>query len=339
MTGRQKFGYVYRSQINNDVGTVQYVRSPYNPFNDTVSSIPQKGEGMGDMIKSMYDQAQPKMMGQGLALPGQGLKLPGQGLKLPGQGLKLPGQGMGVMPGGNIILPGEGQPGAGLLPGDALKMKLLRTIARKQKGRGKKLSMSKTLPKMKNYKMMGAGILLPGGGRGKIMDFVMKKIVPSLMKAVKIPTNSKTMKAVGGLVSKALDKAKSGKLSQIVSHLTKTLLPLLTALKMKHMGGSGTKTISGVLKDNRSSLAISLGKGLYNAFKWYINRVSKQKGQAPIFGSGLSGNGKFKDFWKKFKTGFKKVLKPGVKVLGGVATALGVPELGIPLSIAGQLIK
>ena len=43
-------------------------------------------------------------------------------------------------------------------------------------------------------------------------------------------------------------------------------------------------------------------------------------------------------FWDDFYTGFKSVFKPGAKILGGVATALGQPEFGIPLGLLSEAL-
>ncbi len=50
-------------------------------------------------------------------------------------------------------------------------------------------------------------------------------------------------------------------------------------------------------------------------------------------GDGLGGSF-FKDFYK----GFKMVFKPGAKILGTVATAVGAPEIGIPLTAVSGLM-
>jgi len=58
----------------------------------------------------------------------------------------------------------------------------------------------------------------------------------------------------------------------------------------------------------------------------------------------MKGLGKFIDtlkdpkFWKDFKKGFSMVFKPFSKVFGPVATALGVPELGLPVEAIDNLL-
>ena len=65
------------------------------------------------------------------------------------------------------------QEGYGMLPGDALKLKILKNMSRK---RTKQISGAG-----KSYKMIGSGISLPGSGKGNITNFIVKKVVPSLL--------------------------------------------------------------------------------------------------------------------------------------------------------------
>jgi hypothetical protein len=43
-------------------------------------------------------------------------------------------------------------------------------------------------------------------------------------------------------------------------------------------------------------------------------------------------------FWGDFKKGFLSVFKPGTKILGGIASALGQPEFGVPLEILSSAL-
>lgn len=43
-------------------------------------------------------------------------------------------------------------------------------------------------------------------------------------------------------------------------------------------------------------------------------------------------------FFSGFIDGFKAVFKPAAKVIGAVATAVGVPEVGVPLGVVGSLL-
>jgi hypothetical protein len=226
-----------------------------------------------------------------------------------------------------------------MLPGDALKMKLLQQMTRKRTKRQAGAGESRSRDLGKHYKLLGNGLILPGAGKTNILKFVVGKVVPSLMKTVGIPKGVVGIAKIAKMVSQALDMSKSGKLAQVVSHLTKTLLPILTAAKMKHMKMRG-RGVAEMLSGKKNSLLENLGKGMLKAFKWYLNRGAKSRGLKPIFkGSGIHlPGGSFANFWKGFKKGFKMVFKPGAKILGTVATAMGQPEIGIPLTAVSGLL-
>lgn len=191
-----------------------------------------------------------------------------------------------------------------LLPGDALKMKLLKQMA------GKGVSASRDLGGP--YKMSGSGIL----------DFVIENIIPKLMKVVGIKEGAVSKNQLKNIISKSVGLLKSGNLENITDHLSKTILPILTHLKM---GGNGKIPL---VKKNK--LISSLKKGLVKSLKHYVSK--KQGGKGMLGGS----------FWSDFKRDFMKLLKPGAKlaskVLGGVATAFGQPEIGVPLNILSEAL-
>jgi hypothetical protein len=245
------------------------------------------------------------------------------------------------------------QEGYGMLPGDRLKQKLLKKMVREKKmgklGRGYAdpsgsghvksygTSYSKTLPGMKAYPLKGMG------GKGDIMSFLMKGVVPNLMKSVGISPSAIPLTKIAPMVSKALELAKSGDLASIISNLTKTLLPILTHGKMKTIGvkmsGQGIMDVV-----HSSGLDKKLASGLFNAFKYHRNRMAVAQGKRPPYPKGHSGSGlnlpggSWGSFWKGFKKGFVSVFKPGAQILGTVASALGQPEFGIPLTaIAGAI--
>lgn len=274
------------------------------------------------------------------------------------------------------------QEGYGMLPGDELKMKLLKKMVREKKmkslgdrvktkpisggklnyatskapyettGRNKGASYGKTYPAMKAYKlkgmsgvgMCGKGLTLPGGmaiGGADILGFVMKGIVPNLIKSLGINPKALPIKKIVPMVGKALQLAKSGNLSSIINNLAKTLLPLLAHGKLKTMGQKMTgRGIMNVLKSAKYGLDKKLASGLFKAFKWYLNKSAKQQGLKPVFkGSGVNlPGGSWSNFWKGFKKGFTMVFKPGAKLLAPIATAMGVPEIGIPLGLIGDAL-
>lgn len=279
------------------------------------------------------------------------------------------------------------QEGYGMLPGDELKMKLLKKMVREKKmkalgdrvktepisngkileggkalmatsrapyatiNKNKGASYSKTLPGMKAYKLRmskggigGSGLSLPGGmimGMGDIMGFVMKGIVPNLIKTLGIDPKALPINRIAPMVGQALKMAKSGNLPSVIKNLTKTLLPLLAHGKIKTLGAKMSgQGIMDLLKSAKLGLDKKLASGLFRAFKWYVNRNMKKKGLKPYFkGSGVNlPGGSWDNFWKGFKKGFTMVFKPGAKLLAPIATALGVPEIGIPLGIVGDAL-
>ena len=262
------------------------------------------------------------------------------------------------------------QEGYGMLPGDQLKQKLLRKMTRAKKmkqlghpaqgqgltlpgGRYNGASYSKTLPGMKAYKLKGMGgsgccrgrgLTLPGGammGKGDVMGFILKGIVPNLVKSLGINPRALPIAKIAPMVSKALDLAKSGNLPSIINNLTKTLLPLLAHGKLKTIGAKMSgQGIMDILKNAKLGLDKKLASGLLKAFKWYLNKSAVSQGHKPLFkGSGVNlPGGSWGSFWKGFKKGFVSVFKPGAKILGGIASALGQPEIGIPLTaVSGML--
>ena len=184
-----------------------------------------------------------------------------------------------------------------ILPGDALKLKILKQMVKEKKMKFK--------------------------GSGGMMDFISGKVIPNLMKKVGIPQNIVPNGFLKNIISKSMEMVKDGNMSSIIDHLSKTILPLLANLKSKSMGGNGIMTAGYGKK--KPTLIKALSKGLKSDFKQYI------KGSQELTGRGLmlSGSGG----WEDFKRGFLSVFKPGAKILGQVASALGQPEIGIPLSL------
>ena len=231
---------------------------------------------------------------------------------------------------------GKGSSGQGLhTGGDGLRLA-------GQRHRGGRISMSKSYGTMKNYEMKGKGISLPGGmymGSGDVMAFLMKGVVPNLAKSVGVDLSTIPIRKITPIIGKAIKMAKAGDVKGIVDNVSKVLLPFLAHGKLKTMGA---KLSGGGIKDVLGEVSYRLQKplatGLYKAMKWYLKRGYEQskKGQSGR-GLGLPG-GSWGNFWKGFKKGFTTVFKPGAKVLGGVASAMGQPEIGIPLEIVSGML-
>lgn len=215
-----------------------------------------------------------------------------------------------------------------ILPGDALKLKILKQMAKQRlKGNGKKLTgvnMSRDLGQP--YKLKGDGMF----------DFLASTIVPALARKVGVSSDVISDDKIKNIVKKATSaiglvaNGKTGEATNIFNNLSSTILPILTKLKDKSMGGNGYNSVGyGKMK---VKLINSLSKGLKDSFKYYIKNKKNRKG---IKGYGnIAGMG----FWDDFYTGFKSVFKPGAKILGGVATALGQPEFGIPLGLLSEAL-
>ena len=219
--------------------------------------------------------------------------------------------------------------GAVMLPGDALKQKLIKQMMKKKNGKNRSKNrsiMTGPTGSGKNYKMIGSGAVI---GKPKIMKFVTTNLIPLLMKSVGIPKGTVPIKNIANIISKSLDLAKSGNLNAIISNLTKTILPLLTGAKLQAMNidmpGNG---LLGFLGKEKGKLQFKLSELLFGAFKGFINHNSPTK----VFG--MAGKG----FWSSFAKGFKSVFKPFAKVAGPILDAVGMPEFGIPLSAIGGVL-
>lgn len=201
-------------------------------------------------------------------------------------------------------------------------------------------SASKDLPDGHNYTLRGSiiGQGLSNAGQGKgcgcgcgkcnvkmgmgnedIKNLLKNKIIPNLLHQLKIPKFMVPPTLIDNILDKAL--ANNADLKTTIQYLTKALMPLLGTAKMKSLGlpisGSGFYKL--VNKKKKNALMGHLSKGLYNT-------IHKGKGLK------LAGQG----FWDDFYSGFKSVFKPFATIAGPIASALGVPELGIPLAAIGS---
>jgi hypothetical protein len=241
------------------------------------------------------------------------------------------------------------QQGYGMLPGDRLRMKILKDMAKMkkkkkggalrlagQRGKGKITGQSSSRDIGGPYKMLGSGLGLPGNGI--IAKVVTQEIIPSLMKTLGIDGKTLSPTVIQNIVNKALSMAKSGDLKSITSQLSKVILPILVHSHTQKMYGRGLGLPGGMYGGKKDVLLDTLNKGLTGALKWYVNRTAKSKGMNPIFkGKGMHG-GSWGSFWTGFKRGFKKVFKPGAKIAAIGATYMGHPEVGAALTAASELV-
>lgn len=224
------------------------------------------------------------------------------------------------------------QAGYGILPGQELKSKLLKKAARAKTRRKaiKKASYSKTLPSTKAYRLYGSG--------NGLLGFINTVLLPKLMRDVGVDTKHLNMTKVRGAVKRVVNM--KNELPKLVAKLTKTILPILTRGKLRSLGlnvQGGNGVANGIMESlDRANIKLGekLAKGMFKALKWFLSR--QQGNGLKLAGSGLNlpGNG----FWGDFAKGFKMVFKPGSKVLATVATALGQPEIGVPLGIVSELL-
>jgi hypothetical protein len=391
-SNRLKFGYVYRRQVSNDISKPLCVRSSCRVIEDTFkkpetkedekADAEQEGRGIlseihkslpprihkqvmkerkflcskalsvkDNKLKNAFSMlANQSMRGRGLSIPGGGLGVPGGGLGLPGDGLGLPGDGLG--------LPGDGMDGGAfkpqMLPGDMLKLKLLKNISKQKESvldykpsRGGGIGR-----RANNEPMTGNGTLT---GSGKTMDLLNKLVIstgkflfPELVRRLKQAKvgnfsgnglsgagKKNLMRLLKIRFKKVLPKTKT--LKNISRHLmpvakegSKLLLPILLKMAKTKMSG-GAK--------HNSKLRILLARELHTGLKQLQGKglCGQHLTQS---GSGLFGksNKWWKEFGHGFVKGFKMVAKPGAKILGATATALGQPEFGIPLGLASELL-
>ena len=221
------------------------------------------------------------------------------------------------------------QEGYGVLPGDALKMKMIKKMLRQSKSKSKSIKggsvaisgsssgQSRKRGLGKNYKLAPKPIV----GGSAIGPYIAKAI-PHLVKSLGLPSSTTT--TITRLIPKIVSVTNSKNLGVIINKIAKNILPILAHKhlnKGKHqMSGKG---VLQVIKAKGSTLVKKLADSIMKFLKG-------SKGS----GLKLSGGGFFSDFAK----GFKMVFKPGSKLLGAVATAVGVPEVGIPLSVISGLL-
>lgn len=233
-----------------------------------------------------------------------------------------------------------------MLPGQALKNKLLKKMrggyydandpkmrviyddmkTKGPYGSGKKIyysgvSASKTFDDTPNYSMEGSGDIpdnLPDIGA-----VLKNKVLPNLINKMGIQ-NSVSQGMINAVVDKTINS--SGNIQDAIINLSKAVLPVIGMTQLKKVGLPPPQLASGYKKimnnpKHKNKLLKSLSGSMYKGLK--NHKKMKMKGGS---------------WWDDFYDGFKSVLKPGLAVLGVVADALGQPEIGIPLSIAGELM-
>jgi len=118
--------------------------------------------------------------------------------------------------------------GGGLLPGDALKIKLLKRLAREKKKSTK--------------------VKIPSA------SFILKKTIPTILKALGVKPKKQTADMLKA-VKDSISKHKKSKLSVRIADLSKTLLPII----IQHSGQVGT--------GSKKKILLELSKGLIKSFQ------------------------------------------------------------------------
>lgn len=197
------------------------------------------------------------------------------------------------------------QNGMGLLPGDELKLDLLKKSLKDKKGGGLKL----------------AGV----------QGFVTKHVMPHILSQLNINIPGQQVKKV---IQAAMPK--SGDVKQVSNKLAHAILPLLTIHKLNQLKktdmlkGGGLDDIYG---DKKKGLLDNLGGFIYSLVKKYFVSQGEKRGIRPIF---FGGGGK--SFWESFLSGFKTIFKPFATIGGVLLDAAGMPEFGVPLQTLGGLV-
>ena len=291
---------------------------------------------------------------EGFGLPGQQLKMrllkaatrktktkKGSGLGLPGGALRLAGQ-RGLTPSHvkkimKIVemgqMRGEGlkdifrsvvsflSPVAKAVGPDLIKHVVLPIVKKKFLGAGKA-----RIPKVK---LKGKGLTLPGNGID-IEGFLMKKVIPSLGKAVKIDMKHLPMGKIKPIINKAIELSKTGDMRSVAENVSRVILPIITHGKLKSlklgMKGDG---LGDFITDVTSKLKGTLAQALHKVIRMYLGGDMRGTGKKGHCGG---------SFWSSFAKGFTSVFKPAGKILGGIASAAGVPEVGIPLGLVSGML-
>ena len=150
-----------------------------------------------------------------------------------------------------------------------------------------------------------------------IIRWIVKTELPKLEKMldVKIPIGR-----LAPLLSSAIRTASGKSDSVMLKMLGAVLLPLIISAKLKQQK-LGVDPL--VIMRIREKLESKFHKEFKQSYNRQFKNDKSQKGGS---------------LWSSFKSSFKTIFKPGSKILGGILTATGSPELGIPLTIVGDLV-
>ena len=205
-----------------------------------------------------------------------------------------------------------------LLPVDRLKYSLLKKMVKSKKGGS-----------LSPAGVSRGGSLSPAGvmhGAG-IVEFLIKNVIPSILKSVNI-TRTIPVEILKTIITNSIKLIKNGSISSIVSHLSKTILPII----MQYMSGSGLRlagdrrmrgkglhipSLSGkgmsmdALGKNKTKILAALSSGL----KKKLTKYFKYKDSGKMKGKGYSSENY--DAFKPFQREFNKFLGKSKGQTGG----------------------
>lgn len=220
-----------------------------------------------------------------------------------------------------------------LLPGDALKMKIIKNEIKqkmkKQKGKGMPdgnhgINISKDLGKQ--YQM-----------GGDMVNTILNMVLPELFDKIGM-TDMLPMAQIKKIITSAISNIKGNpSISNIVDTVGKTVLNIIHS----QIGGA-MKPRKLVNKTKLMKLLPKLKKGIKGSLSHHIKKgkgmcgkgMCGKRKKGGCYDCNMTGSG----WWDDFYTGFSSVMKPGLQVLGGIADATGMPEFGIPMQIISGLM-
>ena len=167
-------------------------------------------------------------------------------------------------------------------------------------------------------------------GKGINIDFLLKFIIPQIAKDLNINLKHIPVNKIIDVVK----QIKGGNTQEIIKKISPILLNLFIKGHQKQSGGAMKSLINDISDDPwYKKLNSKLGEALFKTFRFLTKHMT---------GSGVNKKKLYKlkggSFWESFKKGFRAVFKPMASVLSTGATAIGLPEIGIPLGIAGSLV-
>jgi hypothetical protein len=244
------------------------------------------------------------------------------------------------------------------LPGDMLKMKLLRSMKKSKKKSNpsaRRRVAAGSNPSGCGRAAAGSGLNIPGSGADTskiakaLAGCVSSKMLPMLLTKLGISGGGINKKKLNSLLHmqmlKAMNNGASRKttigsknavmvgrgeklemLKKGSAAIGKTLLPILLKAALKKMGGGGMEEISFAELQRRQAnpsmiakLSRRLSKGAFNFLKNYISKKMKGQGKSNPSARLVEINMMGDGFWSGFKKGFMSVINPVMKVAKFVA--------------------